>query len=126
MSWARAQTMGAATFTAGHSRMMALQSPGVSVIELPAPCRTPELKACPGNSSSVLAPMSSIVFLIALEEPLPISTIVITAAMPMTMPSVVSAARMMLRVRALVAVRKVCWCFMPNLLLPVPARACAR
>ena len=64
---------------------------------LPAPKLMPPLAAWPGRTSSVLAPMLSIVFWMAVEEPWPISTMVITAAMPMTMPSVVSAARMMLR-----------------------------
>lgn len=49
----------------------------------------------------VFAPIFSIELLIDCEEPLPISIIVITAAMPITMPSVVSSARVGLRSSAL-------------------------
>ncbi|UKI34936.1 MAG: hypothetical protein L6W00_22410 [Lentisphaeria bacterium] len=41
----------------------------------------------------VFAPIFSMEALIECEEPLPISIIVMTAAMPMTIPSVVSSAR---------------------------------
>src|SRR5579862_5758521 len=43
----------------------------------------------------------------ALDDPLPISIMAMTAATPMTMPSVVRAARMRLRRSAMVAVRQV-------------------
>ena len=45
----------------------------------------------------------------ALEEPLPISIMAMTAATPMTMPSVVRAARMTLRLRPCRAVRTIHW-----------------
>ena len=75
-------------------------SSGVSVMMLPAPKLTPPLAAVPGMTSRLLAPMLAMVFWMAADEPLPISIMAMTAATPMMMPSVVSAARMMLRRRA--------------------------
>ena len=73
---------------------------------LPAPKLTPPLAAVPGITSRLLAPMLEMVRWMALDEPLPISIIAMTAAMPMTIPSVVRSDRMMLRRRARNAVRK--------------------
>ncbi len=101
----RARTTGAAAATAGHSFKIASQSWGVSVMTLPLPKLTPLLAAAPGCTSRLSAPILAMVFLTDSDEPWPISTTPITAAMPMTMPSVVSAERMMLRVSALMANR---------------------
>jgi len=54
-----------------------------------------------------LAPILAMVALMALAEPLPISIMAMTAATPITMPSVVRAARMMLRLRPCRAVRTI-------------------
>ncbi len=71
---------------------------------VPAPKFTPPLEAAPGKINRLFAPMLEMVFWMAADEPLPISIIAMTAAMPMMIPSVVRIARMTLRLRALVAV----------------------
>ncbi len=96
----RPRTMGATAFTFCTSRMIASKSSGVSVMELPVPKLTPPDAAVPGSTISVLAPMLANESLIALADPAPISTIAITAATPITMPSVVSTARVMFRCSA--------------------------
>ena len=58
---------------------------------------TPAVRRPPGRTSAELAPIFSMDWRIDLLEPLPISIMVITAAMPITMPRVVSAARVGLR-----------------------------
>ena len=89
------------------SRRIASPSSGVSVVTLPAPKLTPPLAAVPGRTSRTLAPMLAMVFWMAAEEPAPISIMAMTAPTPMTMPSVVSMARIGLRRSALKAVRAV-------------------
>ncbi len=94
----RARTRGATRVTAGlHSRSRASASAGVRVSTLPAPRVTPPLEALPGMMRRLLAPMFWMVRAMAALEPSPISAMAMTAATPMTMPSVVSAERMMLR-----------------------------
>jgi hypothetical protein len=83
---------------------MAAASSGESVVTLPAPKVTPPLDAAPGLIFRTLAPMLEIALRIAAEEPAPISIIAMTAPTPMTMPNVVSIARMGLRRRAFNAV----------------------
>jgi hypothetical protein len=68
---------------------------------------TPPVAAVPGITRTVLAPMLAMVRWMAMDEPLPISIIAITAAMPMTMPSVVSTARVTFRRSARKAVFRV-------------------
>ena len=88
---------------------MASASWGVRVMTLPAPKLTPPLAAVPGKTRRLLAPMLAMVAWMALDEPLPISIMAMTAATPMTMPRVVRAARMMLRRRPCSAVRSIHW-----------------
>ena len=76
---------------------------------LPAPKLTPPLEAVPGKINRLLAPILAMVAWMALDEPLPISIMAMTAATPMTMPSVVKAARMTLRLRPCSAVRTIHW-----------------
>jgi len=83
---------------------MASPSWGVSVVTEPAPKLTPPLAAVPGNISRTLAPMVAMVFWMAAEEPVPISIMAMTAPTPMTMPRVVSSARIGLRRSAVMAV----------------------
>ena len=83
---------------------MASQSSGVSVVTLPTPKLMPLLVAVPGMTSTTLAPMLEIAFWTAAEEPAPISIMAITAATPITMPSVVKSARIGLRRSAFIAV----------------------
>ena len=103
----RARTIGAAPRTAGHSRLTASQSSGVMVMTLPDPKLTPPLEAVPGKIIMLSAPMLATVFWMALLEPWPISIIAITAPTPMTMPRVVSTARITLRRSARSAVLSV-------------------
>src|SRR3954451_23021431 len=106
-SCARERTRGEAARTAGHSRLMASASWAVRVRLEPMPKLMPPLAAVPGKTSRLLAPMLAMVFWIALEDPWAISIMAMTAAMPMMMPRVVRAARVLLRVRAMRLVRAV-------------------
>ena len=103
----RQSTLGAAIRTALHSRAMASQSAGVSVMRPPLPELAPALTASLGSTCTTLAPMAAMVRWRASEEPWPISTMVMTAAMPMVMPRQVRMERMALRRRAWRAVRVV-------------------
>ena len=93
--------------TAGLSRRIASPSSGVSVVTEPEPKLTPPLAAVPGKISRTLAPMVAMVFWMAAEEPAPISIMAMTAPTPMTIPRVVSRARIGLRRSAVKAVRAV-------------------
>jgi hypothetical protein len=73
------------------------------VMMLPMPKLTPPELAVPGMISRLLAPMLRIVCCTAALAPWPISTMAMTAATPMTMPSVVSAERMTFRLSDLKA-----------------------
>src|SRR5262245_50430585 len=86
---------------------MALASSGVNVTMLPEPKLTPPLAAAPGMIKRLLAPILSMVFFTAVLVPWPISVMAMTAATPMTMPSVVNAERMTLRPKACKAIRQV-------------------
>ena len=99
--------MGAAARTAGQSRRIASQSCGVRVSVLPAPKFTPPLAAAPGWTWRLLAPRLAIFLALRVEMPLPISIIAMTAAMPMMIPTQVSADRITFRRRARTAVEKV-------------------
>jgi len=103
----RARTTGAAARTAGASLSIASASSGIRVITLPVPKLIPALDAVPGMIMRVLAPMLEIVCFIAEEEPLPISIIVMTAEIPMIIPSIVRIDRMMFLRIALSAVRRI-------------------
>ena len=104
MTWPLARTTGVARRTMGQSFAMASQSALVREARPPAPVLTPLLEMAPGRIFSVSAPMEAMVFLIWSVDPWPISTMAITAAMPMMMPRMVRAARMGLRTRALMQV----------------------
>ncbi len=65
----------------------------------------PPLAAVPGMTSSTLAPILAMLLRMAADEPAPISIMAMTAPTPMTIPSVVSSARMGLRMSAIRAVR---------------------
>ena len=80
---------------------------GDALEEVPLPELTPALTASLGSIWMTLAPKPSIVRRTAAAEPRPISTIAITAAMPMMMPSAVSAERITLHRKARNAVRTV-------------------
>ena len=109
-------TTGATSATWGQSRRIASASSGTSEIAAPEPMLTPAVRRPPGRTSAELAPIFSMDLRIDVLEPLPISIIVITAAMPITMPSVVSAARVGLRRSAFRATMTVLKMFMPSLL----------
>ncbi len=82
---------------------MAWASPGVRVLLLPVPWLTPLFMTLPACTTTVLAPMLASTSLMEADEPLPISTMAMRAAMPMMMPSVVSTERRMFRRRACAA-----------------------
>jgi hypothetical protein len=99
-TWVRARTTGATAAAAGTSRSIASASSGVNVGELPPPKLTPPLAACPGMTKRLFAPRLWILSATARFDPWPISTIAITAATPITIPSVVRADRKTFRRKA--------------------------
>ena len=90
-------------------------SPGVKVCTLPPPKLTPLLKAAPGNTKTMFAPILAIVFCMARFDPSPISIMAITAPTAMMTPSAERAERILFRLSAPKAVRNVCGMNDPNL-----------
>ncbi len=79
---------------------IACASPTVRVELLPRPARTPLAVVAPGTTISRLVPRLLICASTDERAPSPTATIVITAATPMKIPSIVSAARSLLRLIA--------------------------
>src|SRR5262249_46264278 len=73
----------------------------------PVPLRTPPTFCAPALTKSRLVPMLSICACTEADAPWPILTIAITAETPMMMPSMVRAARILLRTRARKATRMI-------------------
>ena len=80
-------------------------SAAVSVGAPPMPMLTPPRRKLPARTRIMLAPAAWICVSISSWAPRPRPTIVMTAATPMIMPSMVSAVRSLLRPRALSATR---------------------
>src|SRR5665213_3292520 len=104
MSWPRVLTP-AAVYCTPSTFAMAAASSGVSVLALPCPWRTPPCEKLPALTMIMLVPVDWICDSIDVCAPVPRATIVITAATPMIMPSIVNAVRSVLRLRALRAMR---------------------
>jgi hypothetical protein len=87
--------------TLGTSRLIASRSSTVSVLVpvSPVPLRTPPTFCAPALTKSRLVPMLSICACTEADAPWPMLTIAITAETPMMMPSMVSAARILLRTK---------------------------
>src|ERR1041385_4416058 len=104
-----ALTEGVTIETVGTSRLIASRSSTVSVCVpvSPVPLRTPPTFCAPALTNSRLVPMLSICACTEAEAPWPILTIAITAETPMMMPSIVRAARILLRTRARKATRMI-------------------
>src|SRR3990172_9538481 len=80
---------GDASRTAGSSLPIALASPMVSVGADPEPDRSPPEVVLPGRTRRRFDPTMEIWAAMRSFAPVPIATIAITAATPMTMPSIV-------------------------------------
>src|SRR4029450_6708204 len=80
---------------------------GVSVLALPWPWRTPPCEKFPAETMIMFVPADWIWASIEVCAPVPSATIVMTAPTPMIMPSIVSAVRILLRLSALSATRKI-------------------
>ncbi len=78
----------------------------------PAPPRTPPVFCAPALTNRRFVPMPSICACTEACAPCPMLTIAITAATPMMMPSMVSAARILLRASARKAIRMMLDVFM--------------
>src|SRR6185436_15695768 len=100
-------TVGVTIDTLGNSRLMASRSSTVRVFVplSPVALRTPPTFCAPALTNSRLVPMLSICACTAACAPRPMLTIATTADTPMMMPSIVSAARILLRCRARKAIR---------------------
>ncbi len=99
------RTYGATTSTSGMSRWTAQASSSERVAWAPAPSRTPETFTVPGQITMMLAPRLWICSATRAWAPAPTATMVMTAPTPITMPSMVSALRILLTRRALTAIR---------------------
>src|SRR5689334_17685170 len=106
-SCARAFTAGVTIETLGTSRLIASRSSTVKVFVplSPVPLRTPPTFCAPALTNSRLVPMLSICACTVACAPWPILTMATTADTPMMMPSMVSAARILLRTNARKATR---------------------
>ncbi len=102
-------TVGVTIETLGTSRLIASRSSTVSVLVpvSPVPLRTPPTFCAPALTKSRLVPMLSICACTEADAPWPMLTIAITAETPMMMPSMVRAARILLRTRARKATRMI-------------------
>src|SRR5262249_41950132 len=86
---------------------MAFASSGVSVLALPWPCRTPPCVKLPALTMIIFVPADWIWLSIEVCAPVPSATIVITAATPMIIPSMVRAVRILFRLSAFTAIRRI-------------------
>src|ERR1041384_4954894 len=107
-------TFGVTMETLGTSRLIASRSSTVSVLVpvSPVPLRTPPTFCAPALTKSRLVPILSICACTDADAPWPMLTIAITAETPMMMPSIVKAARILLRIRARKATRMIIKKFM--------------
>src|SRR5207248_2660428 len=95
---------GAAAFTAGHSRRIAVMSSYTSVLVAPQPSLSPPRFTVPLDTNSMFEPMAAIWSCTCLLAPCPTPTIAITAPTPMMIPSMVSPERSLLRPSARTAI----------------------
>jgi hypothetical protein len=121
----RELTTGETIETLGTSRRMASRSStvsGLEVLESPAPPRTPPTFCAPAETKRRLVPMLAICDWTVAEAPCPMLTITMTAETPMMMPSMVKAARDLLRASARKAMRMMARTFILFNPLPRPLR----
>src|SRR5919108_2420149 len=97
----------AARYSTPESWAIASASSGISVLALPCPMRTPPCMKLPAETMIRFVPADWICASIEVCAPVPSATIVITAATPMIIPSIVSAVRILLRPSAFNAIRKI-------------------
>ena len=100
----------AATF---GSCAIASPSAGVRVDAPPKPVRAPVCVTLPGCTTIRFEPRLLMLCCTDVRAPTPIATVTITAATPMTMPSMVSSERALLRTSAANASARVALTFMP-------------
>src|SRR5262249_21362568 len=104
--WPRVFTP-AALYCTPCTPWIAVASSGVSVLALPWPMRTPPCMKLPALTMIMLVPADWICASIEVCAPVPSATIVMTAATPMIMPSIVSAVRILFRFSAFTATRRI-------------------
>ena len=97
--------VGATTCTSGMSSAMACASSSVRRWRVCAPRRTPACDTPPGSTSMMFDPSPFICSCTRCVAPLPTATMVMTAATPMMMPSIVSMERRVLAASACSALR---------------------
>src|SRR5665213_356913 len=86
----------------------------VSVEAVPKPPRAPLVVALPGCTIIKLEPRLLMLDCTDVRAPTPMATVTMTAATPITMPSIVSIERALLRINACIARRIVALRFMPH------------
>src|SRR5262252_2920026 len=121
-SWPRVFTP-AALYCTPCTLRMAFASSGVSVLALPWPCRTPPCVKLPALTMIMFVPADWIWLSIEVCAPVPRATMVITAATPMIIPSMVSAVRILFRLSAFTAIRRI---ITKDMNAPVPSSVRSR
>ena len=96
-----------------RSRSIAWASSRVRVCVPPAPVEAPWLLTAPGDTVSMLRPSEAISWATRTLAPSPMATVATTAETAMTMPTMASAERSLLRRSASIAVRTEARKFMP-------------
>ena len=112
--WADPRTEGAATSTAGTSSAIARASSSVSVCWLPRPQRMPPEVLGAREDDDEVRSHGADLLAIRCWAPAPTDTIAITAATPMTMPSMVRAVRSLLTRSEASAIRTAAQAFTPT------------
>ncbi len=102
---------------------IAMPSCGVRVDAPPLPVFAPVVETLPGMTMIRFEPSPLIWLATELFAPVPIATVTITAATPITTPSIVSSERDLLRTSAVSASRKVCMRVIIRVPLPSARRA---
>src|SRR5271157_1659095 len=119
-TWALVRAMGVLYITAWHCALMALASSSDRRDAVPASERTPPAVNAPGKIMSRLVPRLAIWELIALRAPWPMASMAMTAATPITMPSMVRNDRILFRLMERSAMRRM----LSNRIVSTPCLEC--
>ena len=106
-TWAMVEALGLTAWTVGTSWAMASKSAALRVFMVPDPLRIPQERRLPARIQRVLVPMAAISSWTCRCAPWPRLTMVMTAATPMMIPSMVRMERIMFRPRDLREIFKI-------------------
>jgi hypothetical protein len=118
ITWDRELAVADAYWTP-FSCLMAFASSGIRVVDCPCPMRTPPCEKLPALTIIMLVPADFTRSSIVVLAPVPSATIVMTAPTPMIIPSIVRMVRILLRLSAFSAIRRIMKIDMCRFPLPV-------